>query len=410
MKRKLATTILRLKVAGYAMRSGLLSLLVKSVRKLPGSWTVFNIPRHDIPSIKDWTNEIAGRQNHSGDSATPAFDSFGDPIQVPRANRVHPDVDGVHSELQKKYLEFRAPYLASIPRARILPPHGVVITPDGGIMVESMFDPGAISKDDVYHSLKFPKPRVLSGSYYTIASLTPAGYYHWVIEVLPRLFAYEATAPEHPQLIVNSLQSGFQVESLELLGFPKGALLELDTDHLQLEKLYVPSYIGINPHTLDWLRQRLFAAVDPQPPGESLGKRVYITRRLADKRRIVNENELEQILSEHGFIIAELETLSFAEQVRLFAGAEVIVGLHGAGFTNMVFAPPGCRVLEIVHPGYVNVMFYMLAEVLHQRYWFCTAEAAGDDSLRHGGTHGHGDVVMSVDLFKSSLSEMLGAE
>ena len=141
-------------------------------------------------------------------------------------------------------------------------------------------------------------------------------------------------------------------------------------------------------------------------PPEPTPKRVYITRRLAAKRRLVNENQIESLLHDHGFIIAELETLSIAEQVRLFAQAEIVVGPHGAGLTNMVWAPRDCKVMEIQHPDYINVMYYMVAEVLHQRYWSCLGTPAGNDSLRHGGA-GHDDLTVSIDLFRNTLCEML---
>ena len=76
----------------------------------------------------------------------------------------------------------------------------------------------------------------------------------------------------------------------------------------------------------------------------------------------------------------------------------------------MAFAPRGCKVMEIVPPDYVNVMYYMLAEVLHQRYWFCIGRPLADNSLRHGGTHGHGDVTVSPKLFKDTLLEMINTE
>jgi capsular polysaccharide biosynthesis protein len=46
------------------------------------------------------------------------------------------------------------------------------------------------------------------------------------------------------------------------------------------------------------------------------------------------------------------ETLSFAEQVRLFSGAAVIAGAHGAGFANMVFAPAGTEMIELIGPRF----------------------------------------------------------
>jgi hypothetical protein len=43
-------------------------------------------------------------------------------------------------------------------------------------------------------------------------------------------------------------------------------------------------------------------------------------------------------LESYGFDSYVLEDLSFYEQVDLFSSAEIVVGPHGAGFTNTIFA------------------------------------------------------------------------
>lgn len=395
--------MLRVKVFCYSLLFNVQRLLVRAARALPGCTRLLGIPRREILNVEEWVK--GGNRTPGTTAPAPTYRSFGEPMRVPRLSPAPAGVDGIHPDLQHEYLEFRAPFLASIPSARVLGSDGCVITPDQGILRESLWSSGLFQQDRIYRSLRLPTPQFLSGSYYTIASPFSSGYYHWIVEVLPRLFAHESVANDSPRLVVNSPLNHWQLESLELLGFPRQDLVELGTDYLELEKLYFPAYIGINPYCLDWLRERLFATVALEPTP----KRVYITRRLAAKRRLVNENQIESLLHQHGFIIAELETLSFAEQVRLFAQAEIVVGPHGAGLTNMVWSPRDCKVMEIQHPDYLNVMYYMLAEVLHQRYWCCLGTPAGDDSLRHGETHGHDDVTVSVDLFADSLSRMLEA-
>lgn len=407
MKNAITAFILRVKVQCYALLFRVQQLLRRVAQALPGCWIVLGIPRREIPDIEKWVSEtLRTGQTFGSDGRAPEYFSFDAPDRVPRRNSAPPGVDRVHPELRHQYLEFQAPFLAALPSARILGPGGSVITPDGGILTQSTWSHAVFQQDRIYRSLRLPKPEFLSGSYYTIASPFAYNYYHWVVEVLPRLFAYESVAQNHPRLIVNSPLNTWQLESLALLGFREEDLFTLGGEYLQVQNLYFPSLLGINPYTLRWLKERLDEFITPEPTS----KRVYITRRLASKRRLINEDELESILQEHGFIIAELESLSFTEQVRLFAGAEMIVGLHGAGLTNMAFAPHDCKVMEIVPPDYVNVMYYMLAEVLHQRYWFCIGQPLADNSLRHGGTHGHGDVTVSPQLFRDTLLEMINTE
>jgi capsular polysaccharide biosynthesis protein len=381
--------MLRVKIFCYALLFKVQRLLVRAARVIPGCSTVLGIPRREILNLEEWVKE----GNRTSGAPAPTYRSFGEPMRVPRLSPAPPGVDGIHPNLMHEYLEFRAPFVASIPSARVLGPDGCVITPDQGILRESLWSSGLFQQNRIYRSLRLPPPRSLSGSYYTIASPFSPGYYHWVVEVLPRLFAYESEAIG-ARLVVNSPLNHWQLESLELLGFGREDLVELGQDYLQLENLYFPAYIGINPYCLHWLRERLFASVALEPTP----KRVYISRRLASRRRLLNESEIESVLRRHGFVIAEPETLSFAQQVQLFAQAEMIVGIHGAGLANIVFAPSGCKVMEILDPNHIGVMYYLLAETLQHQYQSCIGESVADESLRHGGAHGHDDVTVSVDL------------
>lgn len=64
-------------------------------------------------------------------------------------------------------------------------------------------------------------------------------------------------------------------------------------------------------------------------------------------RRLRNEIEIGEMLARHGFVAVEPEALPGAEEVAIFAQAEAIVGLDGAGLFNTVFCRPGTRVLDL---------------------------------------------------------------
>jgi len=54
-----------------------------------------------------------------------------------------------------------------------------------------------------------------------------------------------------------------------------------------------------------------------------------------------NEPEVETALLRHGFSVVYPQNYSVDEQVAMFSRARVVVGPHGAGLTNTVFAPQG---------------------------------------------------------------------
>jgi capsular polysaccharide biosynthesis protein len=82
----------------------------------------------------------------------------------------------------------------------------------------------------------------------------------------------------------------------------------------------------------------------PSPPRELL----FLSRRDAKVRLLLNEREIEAALAPLGFVTVVPGEMSVREQVWRFSNARVIVGAHGASFGNLMWAPAGAKVLEIV--------------------------------------------------------------
>jgi capsular polysaccharide biosynthesis protein len=101
---------------------------------------------------------------------------------------------------------------------------------------------------------------------------------------------------------------------------------------------------------------------------EDLPKRIYVDRRGARLRPLLNESDITMRLGKLGFVPVRLETLGVADQIRLFRGADAIVAPHGAGLANLGFCRPGCLVLELFMDAYVNWCFRHLAAIGAARY------------------------------------------
>lgn len=87
-------------------------------------------------------------------------------------------------------------------------------------------------------------------------------------------------------------------------------------------------------------------------PGEKV---IVISRANASNRRLVNEQALIDHLSARFPVQVMIgDRLSVAQQREVMAGARAVVGVHGAGLTNTVFAPQGARLIEITSGQYVN--------------------------------------------------------
>ena len=101
------------------------------------------------------------------------------------------------------------------------------------------------------------------------------------------------------------------------------------------------------------------AAVD-QPMGAP--ERLFIARTDTVARVMANEDEVRRRAEALGFTSIVPGAYRVADQIRLFRGARVVVGAHGAGLTNLGFCKPGTKVLELFPEGYLNPVMNRIAQ------------------------------------------------
>ena len=95
------------------------------------------------------------------------------------------------------------------------------------------------------------------------------------------------------------------------------------------------------------LRDAVIARHGPSPVRKLYVARLRRTRELNAYRGLLNEQALADRLAALGYLVIEPEFLAVEDQIRLFAGADRIVAIGGAGLFNTVFCRPGARLLDI---------------------------------------------------------------
>lgn len=219
-------------------------------------------------------------------------------------------------------------------------------------------------------------------------------YYHWMTDALPRLLALSKLTKLPPLLLPEKFaQISFIWESLKALDIDEIIIVPRD-GAIRTRRLLYPNYIcqshEHHPDIAAELRDRLRSRFGDS---ETAGRRVYISRSKARKRRITNEDETESLLLRMGFEIARAEQLTFQQQVSLFSQSSIIFGPHGAGLTNTMFMMPGGALIEI-HPydDNINPCFFTLATAMRQRYYFMMSTEKGPNIASH-----RDDIVVDLD-------------
>jgi capsular polysaccharide biosynthesis protein len=221
-----------------------------------------------------------------------------------------------------------------------------------------------------------------------LAAGAGSNYYHWLFESLPRLLLLERAGYGLDQIdhfLLSETQQPFHAQTLDLLRIPgekrwRGRKARvLKCDHLLVPSLPAPATV-FPSWVLSFLRRSFLPAAELVTEGQ----RLFISRRRANRRRLVNETEVEDQLRRAGFKTVCLEDCSFTEQVGLFASASAIVAVHGAGLANLVFARPGTKVVEWVVPTYINHYYPRLARALRLTYIEGIGVVAGSPRKRSG--------------------------
>ena len=201
----------------------------------------------------------------------------------------------------------------------------------------------------------------------TVFSLLTGGggnsnYWHWLFDVLPRINILEnkINLQSIDYFLFPDLKEKFQEETLDLINIPQHkrisskvfrhihADMALAVDHPYIFKNCPTEEIQNIPK---WILNDLRNKFLNKKPPKNYPKKIYIDRSDSksnhrDLRKVTNEDEILDFLKKEGFSIIRLGDLNFIDQVNLFHNASQIIGLHGAGFANLVFCKPNTFVLE----------------------------------------------------------------
>ncbi|MBF2057372.1 MAG: DUF563 domain-containing protein [Cyanobacterium sp. T60_A2020_053] len=259
----------------------------------------------------------------------------------------------------------------------------------GDISPESpALSPNHPDKHPRYHSLiktKFnlPKPTVIKGKILILAGLLNNVYFHWLFDILPRLYLLERINFNYDKIdyILVDHRTKFQKETLKIWNIPENKIIPLSfPTNIKADELIVPSFPSdiawMPPWSCDYLYQKLLKNIKQKPY-----RNIYITRKNASNRRLINETEIIAILQQYNFEIIDLESLSVKQQANLLNSARLVISLHGSGLSNLVFCQTETTVIEIFSPFYVYPCYWLLSNLKQLNYYYLIGEIWGSENL-----------------------------
>ena len=221
-------------------------------------------------------------------------------------------------------------------------------------------------------------------------------FYHFFVELYAKYFIFLRAKVNVDHYIV-PICLPFQQELWRIVGIDDKKILRLEENtSVYADTLVFPSSIGnyekikqygytrYNKQWLpSWLAESYKYILDNTPKiNYKFSDRVYISRSFANYRRVVNEADVVELLTEHGFDCVHLEMMTLVEQINLFRNAQYVIAPHGAGLVNMSWCPSNASILEVYPSCYSDPGMRIQADLLSLDYSFIRSqfdtECSGD--------------------------------
>ncbi len=213
-----------------------------------------------------------------------------------------------------------------------------------------------------------------------IAQFGHSYYFHYMLEILGRLALLEMHSIAYDYVYVPNYRP-YMKESLELWGIDPSRIIDATNQTiLKASNVIVPSLVStvqtngmprlvhyVHQDILLYIKHKLLAAALQKESCKTFSKKVFISRKDAGTRKLLNEDEVFALFEPLGFQSYVLSSMSLVDQILLFHQADVIVGPMGSGLTNIMFCQPHVKIYDLFQKRRDCTLFF-IAQLLNLSY------------------------------------------
>tara|TARA_B100000886_G_scaffold70307_1_gene44641 strand:- start:28598 stop:29623 length:1026 start_codon:yes stop_codon:yes gene_type:complete len=225
-------------------------------------------------------------------------------------------------------------------------------------------------------------------------------YFHWLTDAMQRLESSKNFHSSHKIILTSAFSDYLYVEdSLDILG--------IEFINLSNEKNYFVKELVLAERVSPAgnFRKEIIKSIASRLKNNSKKnkkdisyEKVWVSRQNAEKRKIINFEQIEPLLKKQNFKILEFENIKFSETIEILKNCKIIGGVHGAGLTNMIFMNEYSKVIELrAHGDNKNNCFFSLASDFDHDYYYFLGKSSSDNFY-------NGDLNINPEEFKEFLN------
>ena len=173
----------------------------------------------------------------------------------------------------------------------------------------------------------------------------------------------------------------FILHILEIKKVKLGKFIFLDDGFYLFKNSQIPSFLDFN--TTMKLSQFMF------PSKKNNTENIYISRRNANWRKVVNETDFHDYLNKFDFEILDFENLPVIEQINKIKSAKRIISPHGSGLTNLIFSDPDSKVIEILNNkfekqfSFLYLKYKRISSYIKNTHYFFDADLIENEIIKN---------------------------
>ena len=240
--------------------------------------------------------------------------------------------------------------LATIKGGRIcLRPWAFLTKDDKLLFEESNCYNSSPTEHWIFQTIKLPTCFSLMGKSLFLSSRS--NYWHTIADDLSHINLLRSrgiTLDDYDHIICEKPSNKAVSEVYKLWNIQEKKLVSLrEHKHIEFEEVsFFSGSLSLLPVQINETRNKVLSSLKKNNFSET--KNIIVGRGDVDTRKWINQSDCQKCLeSEFDFQLVESSQLTFTEQAYLFQNTKIVVGVHGAGLTNIIFMKPGSYVIEL---------------------------------------------------------------